>query len=94
MNQTGLTPILIVGDGTPKRQPPRVKGIETLDGLEVGEPGAIPGVAPRIIKAAAKQLAPVGPLDTVTVKAPKKINLRTLTQQQRMIYSSRSKRVI
>lgn len=86
----------IAGDGTPKRLPQRIQGIETAEGgLEIGEPGAIPGVEPRVIRKPSKQTAPVSPLNQVVVKAPKpKLDMKNLTQQQINILRSRSKRVI
>jgi len=89
----GLIPI--PGDGTPKRLPPRIKGIETAEGgLEIGEPGAIPGVEPRIIRKAIKQTAPVNSAGIVNVAGPRKPALnRPLTQQEAAILSRRSNRV-
>jgi len=86
----------ITGDGTPKKLPPRIMGIETAEGgLEIGEPSAIPGVEARVIRKAQKQSGPVNPNGTVVVRAPKvQPKLHQLTQQQRMILSSRSKRTI
>lgn len=85
----------IAGDGTPKRLPQRIQGIETAEGgLEIGEPGAIPGVEPRVIRKSSKQTAPVNPLNRVVIKAPAKLDMKNLTQQQLNILRSRSKRVI
>jgi len=88
-----LTPI--PGNGTLKKSPPRIAGIETAEGgLEIGEPGAIPGVEARVIRKAAQrgQTVPITGSGRVRVPGPAKLN-RPLTAQEQAILSRRSNRV-
>lgn len=78
----------ITGDGSVRRKPARIAGIETLDGLDTGEPSAIPDAQPRMIKRATPGVK-VTSAGQVISSGPQKPS-RPLTQQERDILSRRS----
>jgi hypothetical protein len=79
----------IKGDGSQKRILPRLEGIETYDGMEIGEPSAIPDAKPRMVRKATAQNVKITGSGQIVSKGPLKLD-RPLTQQERDILSRRS----